>query len=202
MDILSGLLRLVELIKAKTPAVVNMFPRCVTREGNLAAQEQLWRVFRATGGRWRGIAHVPNGNLRLREEFALIDARKRFTIDLPSLWDYAPPGLARQCICGDIMAGIKNPRDCRLFNKVRARERSAPAWCRTKGLARSGILRRRARSRGGFRMSAIMEQRITLKQGGGGRAMRAHREAVCADFAALPKASASARWMTARRSDR
>jgi hydrogenase expression/formation protein HypD len=117
MDILGGLVKLVELIKLNSPAVVNMFPRCVTREGNIPAQEQLWRVFRPTGGRWRGIAHVPNGNLRLREEFAYIDARKRFTIDLPSLWDYAPPQYAGQCICGDIMAGIKNPRDCRLFNK-------------------------------------------------------------------------------------
>jgi hydrogenase expression/formation protein HypD len=116
-DILAGLVELLELIKAKTPRVVNMFPRCVTPEGNVAAQRQLWRVFRPMGGRWRGIAHVPNGNLRLRDEFAHVDARKRFTIDLPSLWDYAPPQLARQCICGDIMAGIANPRDCRLFNR-------------------------------------------------------------------------------------
>lgn len=117
MDILAGLVELVELILAKTPRVVNMFPRCVTRDGNLAAQRQLWRVFRPIGGRWRGIAHVPNGNLRLLDEFAHVDARRRFTIDLPSLWDFAPAGLARQCICGDIMAGIRNPRDCRLFNK-------------------------------------------------------------------------------------
>jgi hydrogenase expression/formation protein HypD len=117
MDILAGLAELVTLIRAGTPRVVNMFPRCVTREGNLAAQEQLFRVFRATGGRWRGIAHVPNGNLRLRDEFAHVDARKRFTIDLPSLWDYAPPQLAGQCICGEIMSGVRNPNDCRLFNR-------------------------------------------------------------------------------------
>jgi hydrogenase expression/formation protein HypD len=116
-DILAGLVELVELVKAGTPKVVNMFPRCVTREGNLPAQQQLWRVFQTMGGRWRGIAHVPNGNLRLRDEFAHLDARKRFTIDLPSLWDYAPPHLARQCICGDIMAGIRNPVDCKLFNR-------------------------------------------------------------------------------------
>ena len=116
-DILAGLVELVELVRAGTPKVVNMFPRCVTREGNLAAQQQLWRVFRPAGGRWRGIAHVPNGNLRLRDEFAHLDARKRFTIDLPSLWDYAPPQFARQCICGDIMAGIRNPVDCKLFNR-------------------------------------------------------------------------------------
>jgi hydrogenase expression/formation protein HypD len=117
LDILAGLVELVTLVRDRSPRVVNGFPRCVTREGNLAAQEQLWRVFRTIGGRWRGIAHVPNGNLRIRDEFAHVDARKKYEIDVTSLWDYAPPHLANQCICGDIMAGIKNPVQCRLFNK-------------------------------------------------------------------------------------
>ncbi len=94
-----------------------MFPRCVTREGNLRAQEELWSVFRPVGGRWRGIAHVPNGNLRLRDEWAHVDARRRFAIDLTALWDYAPPALAASCICGDIMAGIASPTDCTLFGR-------------------------------------------------------------------------------------
>jgi hydrogenase expression/formation protein HypD len=92
-----------------------MYPRCVTPEGNRNAQEQLWRVFRATGGRWRGIAHVPNGNLRLREEFAWLDARRRFEIDLATLWSHAPSSLVQQCLCGDIMAGIAAPTDCGLY---------------------------------------------------------------------------------------
>ena len=117
LDILAGLVRLVELVRDATPAVVNMYPRCVTREGNLRAQEQLWRVFRPIGGRWRGIAHVPNGNLRLRDEWARVDARRRFEIDVASLWDAAPPALVQQCICGDIMAGIASPRDCALFGR-------------------------------------------------------------------------------------
>jgi hydrogenase expression/formation protein HypD len=118
LDILAGLVKLLELVRDGRAEVANMYPRCVTREGNRAAQEQLWRVFRATGGRWRGIAHVPNGNLRLRDEFAHLDARKRFPIDLASLWDFAPPALARQCICGDIMAGISSPTDCALYGRA------------------------------------------------------------------------------------
>ncbi len=117
LDILAGLVKLLELIRDRTPKVVNMFPRCVTREGNLRAQEQLWKVFRPVGGRWRGIAHVPNGNLRLRDEWAHVDARRRFPIDLTTLWDYAPPALAQSCICGDIMAGISAPTDCTLFGQ-------------------------------------------------------------------------------------
>ena len=117
LDILAGLARLVELIRDRTPRVVNMFPRCVTRAGNLRAQEELWSVFRPVGGRWRGIAHVPNGNLRLRDEWACVDARRRFPIDLTGLWDYAPPTLAASCICGDIMSGIASPKDCTLFGR-------------------------------------------------------------------------------------
>jgi len=117
-DILAGLVELATLVRDRTPRVVNTFPRCVTREGNLPAQRELWRVFRTIGGQWRGIAHVPNGNLRIRDEWSHVDARKRFDIDLQSLWDYAPPRLAADCICGDIMSGIASPNDCKLFKNA------------------------------------------------------------------------------------
>ncbi len=117
LDILAGLVKLLEVIHDGRPRVENMYPRCVTREGNLRAQEQLWKVFRPVGGRWRGIAHVPNGNLRLRDEWQHVDARRRFPIDVPSLWEDAPASLAQDCICGDIMAGIASPTDCALYGK-------------------------------------------------------------------------------------
>jgi hydrogenase expression/formation protein HypD len=118
LDILAALVKLVELIRDGAHEVVNMFPRCVTASGNRNAQAQLWRVFRPVGGCWRGIAHVPNGNLRLRDDWAHVDARRRFTIDVASLWDHAPSTLLRQCICGNIMAGIASPSDCELFGKA------------------------------------------------------------------------------------
>ena len=117
LDILAGLVELVQLVRDRTPRVLNAFPRCVTREGNRNAQQQLWRVFRSIGGRWRGIAHVPNGNLRLRDEFARLDTRRRFPIDLRSLWNHAPAALTGRCVCGDIMSGIAAPTDCPLFGK-------------------------------------------------------------------------------------
>jgi hydrogenase expression/formation protein HypD len=117
LDILAGLVRLAEMVRDRERAVANMFPRCVTKEGNRNAQARLWQVFRPIGGRWRGIAHVPNGNLRLRDEWAHLDARRRFTIDLAPLWQHAPSSLVRQCICGNIMAGIASPGDCPLFGQ-------------------------------------------------------------------------------------
>ena len=117
LDILSGLVKLVELVRDKTPRVENMFPRCVTPEGNKNAQAALWRVFRTVGGNWRGIAHVPNGNLRLRDEFAAVDTRKKYRIDVRRLWTRAPSALTQTCICGTIMAGTASPHECPLFGK-------------------------------------------------------------------------------------
>jgi hydrogenase expression/formation protein HypD len=117
LDILGGLVKLVELVRDRTPRVENMFPRCVTPEGNKNAQAALWRVFRTVGGNWRGIAHVPNGNLRLRDEFSGVDARKKYRIDVRRLWTRAPSVLTQRCICGTIMAGTASPHDCSLFGK-------------------------------------------------------------------------------------
>lgn len=117
LDILGGLVKLVELVRDRTPRVENMFPRCVTPEGNRNAQAALWRVFRTVGGNWRGIAHVPNGNLRLRDEFSGVDARKKYRIDVRRLWTRAPSVLTQRCLCGTIMAGTASPHDCALFGK-------------------------------------------------------------------------------------
>ena len=117
LDILGGLVKLVELVRDRSPRVENMYPRCVTAEGNRNAQTQLWQVFRTVGGQWRGIAHVPNGNLRLRDEYAHVDARRRHRIDVRRLWTRSPSTLTQVCICGNIMAGIASPAECPLFGK-------------------------------------------------------------------------------------
>jgi hydrogenase expression/formation protein HypD len=117
LDILAGLVRLVELIRDGDLRVINMYPRCVTHEGNRVAQEQMWKVFKTASGIWRGIADVPDGNLRLRDEFALVDARKKFKIDMQRLLQFVPSELSQQCICGGIMSGLSTPNDCELFGK-------------------------------------------------------------------------------------
>jgi hydrogenase expression/formation protein HypD len=117
LDVLAALVKLVELIKDGRPEVANMYPRCVTREGNRPAQERLWKVFQPKDGDWRGIARVPSGNLDLRPEFAHVDARRRFSIDTSKVGGKAENPLAKLCICGEIMSGLKSPHDCSIFGK-------------------------------------------------------------------------------------
>lgn len=117
LDILSALLVLVELICDGRAEVKNAYPRCCAREGNLQAQRVLWKVFEPVGGRWRGIAHIPNGNLRLRDAYQAYDARARFRIDTGVLGASGVSDLARGCLCGDIMSGIASPYDCPMFGR-------------------------------------------------------------------------------------
>ncbi|MBK8938489.1 MAG: hydrogenase formation protein HypD [Polyangiaceae bacterium] len=115
LDILSGLVLLVEQVIEGKAEVVNAFPRCVSRDGNRRALDALWRVFEPGDGDWRGIARVPSGDLRLRPQLAAHDASVRFAAEL----DAAPTPVARadaaECRCGGIMTGLLQPTDCRLF---------------------------------------------------------------------------------------
>jgi hydrogenase expression/formation protein HypD len=117
LDILAALVQLVELVRDERREASNAYRRACTPEGNLQAQRLLWQVFETVGGTWRGIAHIPNSNIRLRDEYEYIDARRRFDIDLTELWNEGSPSMTQECICGDIMSGISSPDDCPLFGK-------------------------------------------------------------------------------------
>jgi hydrogenase expression/formation protein HypD len=116
LDILAGLVALLENIRDGEATVQNAYPRCVTEAGNEPAQEQLWDVFETESGEWRGIAHIPEANLVLRDAYAHADARAHFEIDTASL-SAADDSLVDQCLCGDIMAGRADPTDCDLFGE-------------------------------------------------------------------------------------
>jgi hydrogenase expression/formation protein HypD len=110
LDVLAGLVLLLEDIRDGEASVTNAYPRCVADEGNAAARETLWDVFERVPGEWRGVAEVPDATLRLREEYATYDARRQFDIDRPT-----PDARTTECICGEIMGGRARPADCPLF---------------------------------------------------------------------------------------
>jgi hydrogenase expression/formation protein HypD len=115
LDILAGLVLLVEHVARGDAAVVNAFPRCVSREGNTRALAALWEVFEPAGGEWRGIANVPGGELSLRERFRAHDARAVFagTIGQGERGGAA----AEACLCGPIMTGRATPGDCPRYGR-------------------------------------------------------------------------------------
>ncbi|MDB4945913.1 MAG: hydrogenase formation HypD protein [Labilithrix sp.] len=128
VDILAALVLLVELVVDGRTEVVNAYPRCVSRDGNLPALAALFRVFERKDGEWRGIAMIPGGDLRLRPEYAARDARERFAIGAPEAPSPEAKALSDACRCGSIMAGTAQPSDCPLFG-VECRPESPRGAC-------------------------------------------------------------------------
>ena len=111
-DILYAIYRLVLQIQTKVSSIENAYPRAVNKQGNLKALSLLKQVFSITDARWRGIGIIANSGLILRDDFACFDAAKRF--DLEIVEDVDPKG----CQCGEILMGLINPSQCRLFGKT------------------------------------------------------------------------------------
>ena len=112
LDVLQCVDMLVSQIEERTSRVEIAYRRGVRPEGNQRALELMYHVFETSPARWRGMGTVPASGLRLREEFQRFDAETVFDFDPgPTL---EPKG----CICGDILRGVKSPRDCQLFAGV------------------------------------------------------------------------------------
>lgn len=108
-DILQALLMLVNRIKSGEPDVDNQYSRAVKPGGNQRALEVMHRVFEARDTLWRGMGSIPFSGLGLREEYADMDAERRFT--LARIGGEDPPG----CRCGEVLQGAIRPVDCPLF---------------------------------------------------------------------------------------
>lgn len=109
VDLLRGILRLVELLEKGEPAVANAYERVVRREGNRAAQQQIDAVFQVCDRHWRGLGLIPGSGLALRPEYAAFDAGLKFPAAAPSA---NAEGI---CISGEILRGEKKPPDCPAF---------------------------------------------------------------------------------------
>lgn len=111
VDILQGVYDLAAMIQDGAPDLVNTYPRAVTGEGNVKAQQLLDEVFETCDAPWRGLGVIPASGLAIRSELAAFDAQRVF--DIRSDETPEPKG----CACGAILSGIKTPDACALFRK-------------------------------------------------------------------------------------
>ncbi len=112
VDLLSGLIDCVTMLEHNEIGVFNSYPRAVTREGNIAAQKAINKVFEPANRSWRGIGMIPLSGLSIREEFAKFDAEKRFDVG------YIQTKESEICIAGEILQGIKKPHQCPAFGNL------------------------------------------------------------------------------------
>lgn len=111
LDILQGILMVVQQLEAGRAEVENQYSRIVQEEGNLSAKKVIAQVFKVQDQLWRGIDVIPNSGWGVVDSLAAFDAEKKFTIKAPMVNENS------ECIAGDIMKGIKKPKECPHFGK-------------------------------------------------------------------------------------
>ncbi|MDR3101695.1 MAG: hydrogenase formation protein HypD [Methanocalculaceae archaeon] len=111
-DILLSFLMIARQIKSGEIKVENAYPRVVTREGNIKAQKLMQDVFVPTDVEWRGFPVIPDSGLKLKPEFEVFDAQKKFDLV------YARVTKNSGCICDKVLRGLADPSDCKLYGKA------------------------------------------------------------------------------------
>ena len=115
VDVMEGVLMLVRQFVQGRCELEIQYKRSVTMEGNLAAQRLIEEYFeRRESFRWRGLGEIPRSALRLKEEYARIDAEKIYAEILPD----EPIDDHKLCICGEILRGMAQPYECKVFGKA------------------------------------------------------------------------------------
>ena len=112
VDLLKAILMLVIQIENNDQKVENAYTRVVKPEGNIKAQQMLEVVFELRDDWWRGLGVLPKSGLKIRETYADFDAEAKILVEVE------PTREDKGCICGEILKGVKNPKDCKLFAKV------------------------------------------------------------------------------------
>jgi hydrogenase expression/formation protein HypD len=112
LDVLRGIgMILAQLLEGRSE-VENEYRRVVRPLGNPKAQALIHDVFDKVETPWRGLGSLPNSGLAISKRYEIYDAGKRFSVSLPE------PKENPACICGEVLKGVKEPLDCKLFGKA------------------------------------------------------------------------------------
>lgn len=112
VDMLQSIYMLAKQIMENRFEVEIQYKRAVTPQGNVKAQEAMKEVFALRNDWWRGFGILNSSGLCINEKFADYDAERMIPVEVEETKE------EKGCICGEILKGLKNPSQCKLFGKV------------------------------------------------------------------------------------
>jgi hydrogenase expression/formation protein HypD len=113
IDLLAGILEILEQKRAGKPAIRNSYSRAVLAQGNLKAKSLMARVYEPCDAVWRGLGTMPGTGLRLRPAFDRYDALGKFGIERSA----EPEDPVKGCLCAKVMVGLEEPSSCPRFGR-------------------------------------------------------------------------------------
>ncbi|HZJ77969.1 MAG TPA: hydrogenase formation protein HypD [Clostridia bacterium] len=112
LDITCAILMLLRQISGETSiSMQNLYVGCVSDRGNEIAQKEIQDVFDVDDTVWRAIGMVKNSALVINKKYKSFDAKARFCLKENTTIKRC------ECICSEIILGIKSPEQCHLFGK-------------------------------------------------------------------------------------
>ena len=111
LDILAGILSILDMLADNNPSVKNVYPRVVRKEGNIAAQKLMYETYESCDAAWRGIGTLPASGLKLLPRYADFDAALKYGLSIDA------GETVKGCSCGEVLKGLRRPDKCPLFGK-------------------------------------------------------------------------------------
>lgn len=111
-DLMLSLLMLIHQVNNRKPEVAIQYKRAVTNMGNRSAKNYMNEVFTFCDTHWRGFGTI--------KESGLIPAGKYDKYNADNFMSYIPDYCEedKNCICPQILRGLKQPAECPLFAKT------------------------------------------------------------------------------------
>ena len=110
LDVLHAIWMVLKQLDEKRSVVENQYSRVVPEDGNAVALDAIGRVFELREFfEWRGLGSIDHSGVRMREEYALYDAEKKFVIKSIKIAD------PKSCQCGEVLKGVIKPWECKVF---------------------------------------------------------------------------------------
>lgn len=113
LDVLISVAMILRQICDNEPKMENEYTRSVTWDGNLKAQETMWKAFDLREGYWRGVATIEKSALDLKAEFSQLDAREHYGLTAKP----ESEGFVKNSRCADVIIGKIDPPECPLYMK-------------------------------------------------------------------------------------
>jgi hydrogenase expression/formation protein HypD len=108
LDILQSICMLIQQIEESRPAIEIQYRRIVHEGGNPTALSKINEVFERDGALWRGLGLIPDSGYQFKKSYKELNARN-FEVEVE------PPQEHPECLCGEVLKGVKIPLACRLF---------------------------------------------------------------------------------------
>jgi len=116
-DVLAGILMLLLQIESGRIAIENEYVRVVKKNGNPKARRISFDVFEIGDGLWRGFGNIPGSGLEIKKKYVKFDAKVKYK-DILDKVDFSKSHEPVGCKCGEIIRGLKTPKQCPMFGKV------------------------------------------------------------------------------------